>query len=59
MSRCFGDGKPFLAGGRIVNHDSVFLARLQDNEMIHVPVQDSRETQLGEMAKLDSQRPAC
>jgi hypothetical protein len=59
MFRCFGDGKPFLAGGRIVNHDPVLLARLQDNEMIHVPVQDSRETQLAQMVNLDSQRPAC
>jgi hypothetical protein len=60
MSRCFGDGKPFLASGRIVHHDPVFLVRFQDNEMNHVPVQDSRETQLAEMANLvDSQRPAC
>ena len=46
-------------GGRIVHHDPAFLARLQDNEMIHVPVQDSRETQLAQMVNLDSQRPAC
>jgi hypothetical protein len=59
MSRCFGEGKPFLASGRIVHHDPVFLVRFQDNEMNHVPVQDSRETQLAEMVKLDSQRPAC
>jgi hypothetical protein len=26
--------------------------------MSHVPVQDGRETQLAEMAELDSQRPA-
>jgi hypothetical protein len=43
-----------------VHHDPVFLVRFQDNEMNHVPVQDSRETQLAEMANLvDSQRPAC
>ena len=27
--------------------------------MIHVPVQDSWETQLAQMVNLDSQRPAC
>src|SRR5260221_14296330 len=43
MSRCFGDGKPFLASGRIVHHDPFFLVRFQDNEMNHVPVQDSRD----------------
>jgi hypothetical protein len=59
MSRYFGDGKPFLASGRIVHHDPFFLVRFQDHEMFHLPVQDSRETQLAEMANLDSQRPAC
>jgi len=59
MSRYFGDGKPFLASGRIVHHDPFFLVRFQHNEMNHVPVQDGRETQLAEMANLDSQRPAC
>src|SRR5882724_564548 len=59
MSRYFGDGQPFFPSGRIVHHDPVFLVGFEDNEMNHVPVQDGRETQLAEMAKLDSQRPAC
>jgi hypothetical protein len=41
-----------------VHHDAISLVRFQDNEMNHVPVQYSRETQLAEMANLDSQRPA-
>src|ERR1700723_3334720 len=59
MSRCFGDGQPFLASCRIVNQDPIFLVGFQDNEMNHVPVQNSRKTQLAEVFNLDSQRPAC
>jgi hypothetical protein len=58
MFRRFRDRETFLSGCRIVHYDPFFPIRFQDNVMSHVPVQDRWQTQLTEMAHLDSQRPA-
>ena len=44
--RCLGDRVALLAGGGVVHHDAPAGDRLQDHEVVQVPVQDRRQAQL-------------
>src|SRR4051794_254449 len=43
---------------RIVNYDLFLLNGFQNNEMLHVPMYNRRQSQLIQIGNLESQRPA-
>src|SRR5262249_517204 len=45
----FFSAQTFLAGCRIVDDNAFSCHRLQEEEMIHMPMQDSRQVQLAEV----------
>src|SRR5258708_3717120 len=53
-----GDRKLLLSESRVMNHDGLLRDRLQDHEVIHVPVHDRRQVQLWQMVELEAQRTA-